>query len=409
MESNYFGDDILIKRINYQFLFVNDAALFNAYTFMIFSRPEYIPNIQQHLLLHPEHLDHVRNFIRTKLSFGPKDLKFFLNWVMAALASNMPDTFISGFPDHLLTLLGLSSSDICIWMRLYIPRKRYSEIYTRINGLIESLPIDNKSNLLLLNSIRFGPENSNNIIKTIMSRNNYIGDIILFCHCASLANKMDLFTILLPAFIHSGTLKIDVWFDGSGNTPLEMYKFLIDIHEHSDRSVRQVLYKNSFLITILSKYCRVISLKWNENENESTIVYKTPKLLDSGIPEQITINRKFASNYLLIDSLATVPYDIVFENKPDFESFMLFHLEQFEDRECEINIENLKLVLHSDIINQMLPEIFTYNRRPNYLIEMKKLLDIIDEPVPPTAANYNLICLYAFQISEFKTFQQLQF
>ena len=65
--------------------------------------------------------------------------------------------------------------------------------------------------------------------------------------------------------------------------------------------------------------------------------------LDSGIPEQITINRKFASNYLLIDSLAAVPYDILFENKTDFESFMLFHLEQFEDRECEINIENLKL------------------------------------------------------------------
>ena len=325
---------------------------------------------------------------------------------MVALASNMPDTFISGFPNHLLTLLGLSRSDLCIWTRLYIPRERYNEIYTRINSLIEGLPIDNKSNLLLLNSIRFGPENSNNIIKNIMSRNNYIGDIILFCHCASLANKMDLFNILLPAFIHSGNLKIDVWFDGSGKTPFELYKFLIDIHEHSDQSVRQVLYKNYFLITILSKYCRVISLKWNENE--STIVYKTPKLLDSGIPEQITINRKFASNYLLIDSLAAVPYDILFENETDFESFMLFHLEQFEDRECEINIENLKLVLHSEIINQKLPEIFRYKRRPNYMIEMKKLLDIIDEPVPPTAAKYNLICLNAFQLSEFKSFQQLQ-
>lgn len=410
-ESNYFGNDILVKRINYQFLFVNDAALFNAYTFLIFSRPEYIPNIQQHLLLHPEHLDHVRDFISNKLTFDPKDLNFFLNWVMAALASNMPDTFIFGFPYHLLAVLGLSRSYLSIWTRLYIPRERYNEIYTRINNLIESLPIDNKSNLLLLNSIRFGPENSNNILKIIKSRNNHLRDIFSFCHCASLANKMDQFTQLLPAFIRfiqNGSLSLDVWFDGSGNTPLEMYKFLIDIHEHSDQSVRQVLYDDSSLIPILSKYCRVISLEWNENENESTIVYKTPKLEDSGIPEQITIIRKFESNYLLMDWLSTVPYVILFENKTDFESFMLFHLQQFEDRECVINIENLKLLLHSEIINQKLPEIFTDNRRPNYSIEMKKLLDIIDEPVPQTAANYHLICWDAFQLSEFKTFQQLQ-
>ena len=194
------------------------------------------------------------------------------------------------------------------------------------------------------------------------------------------------------------------------DSPFEAYKFAIDVHERAGKRFRQIIYRNnvSGIVSILSKYCRVVSIDWG-HKNYS-IEFKTPikDPLKSGIPQYISVKKIDDSESKQQFTLGCFSFDLKFETSLVFEQFMMCYLIQFKDNKkyC-INGDNLKRLINSEalylFVNENFPE-----RRLNFEIKYKELANVIDEPVPQYAANYKITCSGIDEFAKFKSAEQLK-
>lgn len=324
-----------------------------------------------------------------------------LKWNISALGLNAPDNFLVGFPEKFTEILSYTSPSL--WTQLFVPRRNYPDISAGINIIIERISDTNQRDLFkLLNRIRFGPED--HLIE--IEVNTSMKDLLIFCHCASLANKMDLFTRLLPKvmpFIRTDPSKLDEWYYDIHH--LEAFKFAIDIHEFSGLAFRQVIYAKTDIINILSKYCTVSFVE--AVENELTIKFKTPAESHTfGIPDHLVINRQFETESSLIIYAHEMPDKMKFDNPEVFKAFLPIFYKEFPNYDFNINGHNLKLIAQSESLQNYLRQNLTLsNNRAPFRVQLRNLLSVVHEPVVNLADivrlyPHSLNCLHDFSSAE---------
>ena len=405
-----------IKRNKFGIFFQNDPPLFNKYAYMLMNTKERIPRLQRYILENPLNMHHIAKYLDSHVEgLGEHEdkTKFAMNWVIAALDSNMPDLFFFGFPKKLLAIIRKPSS---IWTRLSVPKDRYPEIFSRINFIIDFLPFTDPMEMeyfKILNTVRFGPVDSNVNADKIKPKQYQAEKLALICHCTSLANKMDLFNQLIrdsmDVLIQQPT-RLDQSFSDLRNIPIDLHKFVFDVHEKCDDNGRRFIYVKTQFLKYLSYYYRVVSLEWGKLELKIEFV-TTIVTSDSGIPRKLVINRKFGSKQVFYDFIRAIPLNMKFENIATFRGFILRYLGHFRDAECEINGENLKLIAKSEWTRRLIRETqlpMTDDNDPPFVVAIEEAFKVVDEPVPIMADLVSLSVDNRHKIFEFKTSEKLE-
>ena len=404
-----------IKRNNFDIFFQNDPPLFNKYAYMLMNTKESIQRLQRYILQNPLNMNHIAKYLDSRVEgLGEYEdkTKFAMIWVIAALDSNMPDLFFLGFPKKMLAIMRKTSS---IWTRLSVPKDRHPEILTRINFIIDFLPFTDQSEreyFKLLNTVRFGFVDSDIYAKQIEPKQYSNEKIALICHCASLANKRNLFNQLIPGSMHlliQQPSRLDQSFSDLRNIPIDLHKFVFDVHEMCDDNSRQLIYAKTRFLKNLSYYYRVASLEWGNLELKFEFV-TTTATSDSGIPSKFIISLKFCSKDVFYDFIRMIPLNMKFENIATFRGFILRYLGRFRDSECEINGENLKLIAKSEWTRYLIRETqmpMTDDNDPPFVVAIEEAFKVVDEPVPIMADLVSLGVDNRHKIFEFKTSEQL--
>ena len=404
-------------------------------------------NFQEYVLLNPENYERF-------LAYKFESWFFVADWVKIALASNMPDKIFNAFPRYHERIFDATH----IWTGFYIPRSNYPQVFERINFIIDNLEFDNttfssnesdndsdssnasssstssprsaaenvpinrldrmlnfKSKNIrfkrlynLLNLIRFGPEDLHIFEEKIQNKNFEEKEIALMCHCASLANKMDLFFKLLPEtvrFLRTNVyyLRLDCWiFNNDANVgPIEMHKFIFDLHQFTDPDFRQLIYNSSDFVRNLSNYYDIIYIKWTDLTIE--IVFKiSPELIDSGFPETFTMNHSFTSKDLLRDYIKYFNEKVSFGNDIIYQIFLEDYFNEFgdiSDHRPGLSVKNLKLIMKSDSICQWLQQRIALYLIPCQPFEISpyELLQILDEPIDHMTNIIKIAIKYIYQ------------
>lgn len=413
---------LITQRANYGHLFKNDSLIFMILKSYIFYDTKNMLNFQKFIQKHPQYMKHVLYFINSdEIKESINGIFLLSRWVVIALTNHMPDMFFDGYSEYLLKVFGSYNE---FWTELFIPRERYPELFSRIHFIIDFLCIKDKRTRAffeLLNLIRFGPEDPNIYAKKIKPMRYSTDKLTLLCHCASLANKMDLFDKLYPLIVmdikcnpseiylcHARQSEREQ--NNEIDSPFEAHKFAIDVHERAGKRFRQILYQNTVpcIVRILTKYCHVVSIDWGHNIY--SIEFRTPikDPLKSGIPQYISINKIFDSEFQQQFTLNLFLLYLKFETSLVFEQFMMRYLIQFKDNEkFPINGDNLKRLINSEALYQFVNENFP-ECRLNFEIKYKELVNVIDEPVPQYAANYKITCSHIGTLAEFKSAEQLK-
>ena len=206
----------------------------------------------------------------------------------------------------------------------------------------------------LLNLIRFGPDNPTIFEEKIKNMPLNFHWFVLMCRCASLANKMDLFSKIFDSigkYVDDIRPDLNIAFDDINPNSIEELKFILDINEIAGSSLRHDIYDGDDFLEILSKHYRVIYIKWTGNE--LIIEFKIAAAsIGSGFPEIFRINRK--SMYEL--EWSYILLDLVFDNAAVLESFLVELFNNFPKTQLNINDKNLKLVLKSESILQLIKQ-----------------------------------------------------
>ena len=380
--------EVLVKRGKFDLLLQIDPEKLEEHIDIIFDDYQSIRGLQEFFVANLEKFMNYRQFIQSS--------SHMLSWVKIALAAVIPDTLLLGYS---LVVVDLSSS---IWTTLHVPRHQYPDIFVRINTMIDKLSIESerdKEYYRLLNMIRFGPDIPSIYDEQIQNKLYSKEKMFLLCYCASLANKKDLFIDLFfkeeISTDKNNNIKIPKCLIIKRNVPIEMHKFVFDILELSLMypGLRQAVRdKANVFLKVLSKYCRVSGIKFNGGSVE--IEFKAPShASELGIPERVSID-------LNID-LSDIPLKMKFDNAEVFEDCLLL----LPKVSFSINGENLKLITKSERLRQFIRSRFEYH---SIIIGFNELLKVIDEDVPPLADILSVCSVKKFELSVFRTVEQLQ-
>lgn len=387
----------------FEHLFQGETPLINYVDDFVFSNPRNIRNLQEFLYLNPQHIQKVHVHLKEISS------KICETWIKIALVSNMPDMF---FIDYSASLQDILISKI-IYIGTFVLKKNYIALYHRLNDLINQFFHERYRDVhMLMNLIRFGPDDPNIYESQIRHRMYIQTEIDLFCHCASLSNKMTLFDQLIQS--RSCSLKFDCigyYPRFEQNLPIEMYKTLFDVYRILPKTPNgqdKYCSRTEFL-EILSDYCRVGSFECHD----TFLVFEfiTPSgSVASGIPERVLVKIPFETYSELSNFLFKIPKMMKFDNVAVFETFLVqFLLQKYKSTDCYINANNLKLIIKSESIRQL----FLINKvhgpkRPLFSVSLNQLLQVVDEPVVPISDFVHLQSVNYHWISKFKTKEKLQ-
>ena len=404
---------ILIRHKKLDTIFENQASLFNDYTSMMLYSSESVHNIQEYVTAYPETMNYIREYFNrdlnvTKYHYGKNEN--FLKWVKQALISGISDDiFLTGFPEILVILLKSESS---IWTKMFVPRERFLEFFHRLAVIINDLPfetLEDKEYIKLLNTVRFGPEDPNIYDEKIKPKSYTPEKLLTLCHCASLGFKMDLFMQLLPEIlphIKEYPNKLDNMVSDS-DPPLQLHKFLFDVHSFSDLSFRESIYGHTGFIGCLLKYYRIHYFEWN-GINILIVFQTSPEAVESGFPKDIGFNFVYDNEDLMLESVRSIPFIMKFENVSLFVKFIVECFTRFPNICCFLNAENLNLILKSESTCQLLHEIVQGNplrSDPLFKIYLDLVLKVLDDPVP---TMIGIISVSNSELSGFKSFEQLE-
>lgn len=365
---------------------------------------EDIKAVQKYLLTRPNHFTYITaRFTDTAEIYGDN---FTSKWIKSALACNMPNQFLHKNPKMISNALSIPPT---IWSGIHVPKENYSDLFARINTIIGPNEYKESKNefYLVLNSVRFGPDDPDIYDQIINSK--YLipfseEELLLLCHCASLANKMDLFFKLIPKVIPLITeipSRLEIFFTYIEQTSIDMHKFILDVYHNSDDSFRQFINDKTCLFTILSHFYKVTSINWNGNELKLEFVSNVD-LSGTGIPERITVKDEFNN----AESLRCVPFNLIFHSSVVFEEFLRIVLKKNSFFSAPINAENLKLIQSSDSLRHFLRK--TLANGPFFEIELKEALKVLNDPVISLHDIVGLASYDSKEISDFKTNEQLE-
>lgn len=380
-----------------------------------FTSNEKIKALQEYLSSHlsnSEYFEHIFRYFNTPYSDIVRE--HINEWNMLALASNLPEKFLVG-RSHLLENLNTPPS---FWTRFPINPSHFKDIFNTINDLINiSHHIYEKHLYNLLNRVRFGPDDSNIYNEVIRFEDD---TIFLFCECASLANKMDLFKALLPKVAHyikRIKYAVATLSDCGEPMPLSLLKFKFDVYQYGNDSVRKALYDKNLFAEVLFPHSRVISIKTERKlffgTKDLVIELKTsPEVVASGMPESVTIRRKFSSEKELEDFEMSLICLATIDNSEIFEGILRKYLNQFisVNRKMRINADNFKFILKSSSIRHLLR--YGHGNVPiNYklfVVDVEELLEAVKEPVCYLGDIFIHFSSEREILYKFRTHQQLQ-
>ena len=407
----------LIQSKKFEFFFKDETHAFNEHASLFFSMNDRIDgsvsfeDFQEYILSNPENLVYIFKY------FDVMDQRVHIDkWNNYAIASNMPDMFLYEFP-HINSIF---SDPHSLWTRIFVPKHLNVIVFNRINIIINNSSFVNEQEeqfYRLLNQVRFDPE-AQNIEHAMLSDKQ----LLLLCICASHANKIDLFAKLLPETMPFLMEKLEEMYPITNLTNritrIEVFKFLIDINEIADDSVRQDLLRWSNLFNILMHTCRVISIEMRERHkpkerNELRIVFKpSADAIEFGIPESIKINFIFDPLEVWRNVINSAPRLMKFDNPQVFQEFLLIYFRTRPGYERLINSENLKLIAKSEPLQQLLGFYLSEHSlkitKSYFRVEVKELLKVLDEPVPYLGDIVNIDPSEYLTISIFRTFEQLE-
>ena len=318
-----------------------------------------------------------------------------LTWYQTAFKLDMPKSFYFEFPDHIIKIFTKTHQ---LFAEMVVPSHLYPEIHDIFLIAIKRFKDTDEIELYeLMNSIRFGPDDLNlyaeqlKLIEKYTLRNGK--NISLLFRCASLSNKMGLFTEMVKVY-KSLFLEHPDFITGSvyGNSEdyIGIQKFVFDIHEAFNFNDRQLIYSDLGFLAILSYNYRICSVEFDKMKNTVEIQFRTHHNV-FGIPERIIVNRDFENSgysWLLEYFISNICLDFKFDNASAIEAFLKklydYYNETSHREFIEINGENLKLIASSESALETLRAIRELYSIKNHLfvVELEELLKVVDEPVP---------------------------
>ena len=321
--------------------------------------------LQEYIVANPQHLDLVKMHLeRARRSTKEPERLIIDRWFKVALVSNMPWMIFNVFPKFSRDVF----EEPCIWTGIHIPKEHQSEIFEKINFLIDNSEKESCRDIYrLFNSIRYGPDDYNVYRNKIApNEKGLYYHMLNLCRCASLAGKMTLFYKLLPhamPFIMREPQKLVQWSNGVNDDCLAMHKFIFDVHENCLDSCLQILYDRTNFLNIASRYYRIEFIKLNGNNifiNFSSTVYS------SEFPESLIVNYRAISSFKMQSLLDILKFD----RADMLEGFQLdlFKI-KVDDGRFDINDANLNLIIKSESIRQMI-----YEHMQNSLIRRQPFL-----------------------------------
>ena len=388
------------KRKRYDVLFRNEAALFKKYAYLILENFERVQDILTYCRRNPETFEHIRNHLLS--TNDSKRLDYLRYWNLAALVSNAPDEL---FVDFHKSFFESDDFKPVLWHDIVIPESFYPTIYERINKVIP-LYSDYYS---YLNIIRFGPEDPD-IYEELKDSCFSNMQLFLFCQCASLSNKMDLFYKLLPKIESLPKLLSLKYPNGLPQIRfkhLELQKFLLDIRNSLfiSETVRQEIYRNTYFVQLISKFYRVFAVDWSKSDLTIRIEFRLPTgSMNRDIQDILIVNLQYENIKELSGFIFKLPSLMTFYNFPAFHKYCLKYFRSFEELVdfLLINDENLNLFAHSeensDSLRQGFPQFPDIN--PRLIVKAGNWLKVVDEPVVPI---HDII---RFSISDLKHLSQ---
>ena len=417
-----------------------------------------IRNLQGYIVSNPQHLESIINY-----TFRSRDIRIIItNWVTTALIANMPDMIFYAFNQYYSDLLELSTpvrqGFTSVWTGYYIPPSNYPTMYNRINFLIDNVDFvcndsndsssddeidssdDDKSNndgksysvgnleletptdrmrylCRLLNLIRYGPDDSNIYEEKIQIKNLTGAETALMCHCASLANKMDLFMKLLPKTMYAITAEnhcINFEVDNLNGDPIEIQKFLFDLLKYPDPPSRNALLNRKDISRYLSRYYRVVHAEVKDNPLELKFELKiAPDSFDLQIPETLAFTQKFTVKTHMASHILKFHNPMRFESAEVLERFLRdsFNLLRTDNDFEEIfTTENFNLFLRSELIRLWICQSIVDPILPcrHLMIKPNELVSYVELGMHIRAKTFNLDSRLHFPLHELKTSDQLR-
>ena len=404
---------VLLRNNKFDYIFHDAPELLEdtcVITNLIFHDHKLVLDLQKYITANPEQLARIKEPIASICYLTD-------SWFKIALISNMPMmmfTIMPKYPHYVF-------KSPCIFTGIYIEKEHHSEVFEKINFLIdgykffdgEKLDEEEKDFFRLKNLIRYGPEDPNLFEEKIIPSLPTINEYRLFelCHCASLANKMDLFVKLLPHIVPYimpfPDRLIAPLYKFIQEDSLEMHKFIFDVHANCEL-LRPAIYEKSNFIRVLSKYYRVAFIHLNEG-NELIIEFKIAVDADTSVfPETLLINYVISSQ----DKLKNILNEMTFDNADILQNFLADLFLVSKDSKFLINSDNLSLIMKSESIRGTICQLMENSIIPRqpFFVSAATLLqidDLVDFPLSDIAqpAPHDYL---KHRLFEFKTENQLR-
>lgn len=397
----------IIKRCKVSFFFSpNSPYTFSKFADQIFASDKCIQSLQQFLLSNPQHFPQIKDYLKSNNGRVQR-------WNELALASNMPDAFLLSSPLAIANYLKIDNYfNTYFWHSIDIPKDLFPQIHARMNRISETLEKeDEREHFRLLNDIRFGPASLYLYDRIYSSGAVRMGKVVLLLYCASLSNKIDLFTKLLATIIPEFKTNNDFYFltwhcNPKPDDPIEAYKYLFDLYyySHDTQFQKEIYFKVPSFINAVSKFYRLTLFECKEDEQEVKLKFSnSANSVDSGVPEQINIKRNCDSTAQMMSFIRSILSRMMFDNADVLLTYLLILLN--DPGIYEINYLNLKLIISSPSIIQ-----FIRNFPIRFSIGLKESLHVVDEPVVPLSDLISISPLLNYQpnpLYKFSTPQQL--
>ena len=403
--------DALIRRKKFDFFFKGETPRFTEHVNKLFSDLETIKSLQEYFLSKDSLIVLVFDYFDSLAKANEYFLNYIRNWIQVALYNSMPDMLFKRYPTFLIEVIKAPG----FWTNMIIPESRYRDLFDRINIILyeQKFSEDDRKFYLLLNAIRFGPVVSffyEIHLKSIRFPKDRIN---LMCHCASLSNKFDIFTNL---FDGNQKMLLQYYFlkhqdfDNGKMHPIEMHKYVFDAYRLIPDELRQSFYTQSHFIEIVSNYYLVSSINW-ENVTLNIEFQAPSELIDSEFPQNISIQYKFEYNHLLMGLIFRIPREMKFLNDSIFGDFIIRYLNAFNSELYFINGENLKFILNSSDIREMLINNFIdpNMETPPFVVPFNELLKLVDDPNIISLKDFvRVIRNESVYLTDFKTSKHLK-
>ena len=355
--------DVLIKHKKSDYVLQSGPELQKIIELSIFDAFEdNIRHFQEFIVANPEYLE--RGLIEFKGYAGVSIETIIRKWVLVALVSNMPEMIFQAFSRYPSPVFDPPT----IWTEIHVPKSNYKKVFEICNHLIDnSFHKDNeakterlKGHYRLYNLVRFGTEEDLEVIEEQIRKENLSEPVLsILCRCASLSDNMALFHMLLPHF-RSNIMKFPHFLNAPiRDDCLDMHKSVFDVYQYADDEFRQHIIDQTNFVLVLSKYYKVVYIKWNENMITFEFRISTDGT-EFAFPEMVAVNQTYTSKSQLRD----IPIKMKFDNETVLESFLLDLFNEYRPEVHNfstggsvffgINPNNLSLIIHSESIRQMI-------------------------------------------------------